>query len=435
MKNNFNYLGMISSPIFFQLNEEETLFEHIFERYVQLEDNRDDLKQDLGIQNRNSNQIEINIEPSDDQQQERSVSMCSKSKQRNKKDSRRGRKYGKKEKILDLGSDIEGQRSDNRSVSIVKNTFNFLIDQSLTSLNSSKDNNNSTTGYVLWSITPFFIKWLLYEPTAEVFRSGRSNCLLKRSSIEILEEKERSSSQLEDTPYIEIPPLLNLRPIFNDGSNREDPKICVIELGSGVSAILPMVLGNYVDYYIGTDQNGILNKLKYNIRENLSEVTLRDIYSKTLKINQYDERISVLDENDKHDEISDMKKPKLYLEIESIDWETFKLDNKSVSKLYPSLETIKRIETKTVYMLAMDVIYNDFLIKPFLNTIKQLRDYYLEDDRNGSVKVVILIGVHLRSQEVVSTFLEQAIGEETWNVYSIDTLEWKKSRFNLYMIK
>ena len=430
----------ISSLQFFQLDK-DTFFEHIFERYVRLEDNINNLKQDLGIQNRDYNKIEIDIEPSDDQQQYIASIKNNASKQQNKEISRRRKRGGgrtrrgrKTEQASAINLDIE-EGVDTIPVSIIRNTFNFIIDQSLTSLNSSKDNNNSTTGYVLWSITPFFIKWLLYEPTAEPFRSGISNYPLKGES---LGEKEMDTLTIMDNPCIQIPSILNLCSVHNkeiDRNSTDDCNKCVIELGSGISGILPIVLGNYVDYYVGTDQRGILPKLKYNIKENCSQVTLRDIYSKSLNLKPCDDSISVLEENSRYNEKREIKKPRLNLEIECIDWETFKLDNKTISNVYPSLATIKQIEKKTVYIIAMDVIYNDFLIKPFLNTIKQLRDYYLEGDKNGLTNVVILIGVHLRSQEVVTTFLEHAIEKKTWTVYSIDILEWKTSRFNLYMIK
>lgn len=428
----------MSSLQFFQLNK-DTLFEHIFERYVRLENNINNLKQDLGIQNRNLNQIEINIEPSDEQQQYIASIKNNKNKQQIKKNLRRGRKKrsGKREQELEINPDTQKAlgTTGTASISIVKNTFNFIVDQSLTCLNSSRDNNNSTTGFVLWSITPFFLKWLLYDPTANAFRSGISNYLLGRES---LEEEEIDTPLKKDNPHVQISSILNLQSISNKEiakNSKEGHKKCVIELGSGISGILPIVLGNYVDYYIGTDQQGILNKLKYNIKENCSQITLREIYSKSLNIEPCDDDSSIVEKNDTDTERKAPERPKLFLEIECIDWETFKLDTESISSLYPSLDTMKQLESKTVYIVAMDVIYNDFLIKPFLNTIQQLRDYYLEDDNNKSATVIILIGVHLRSQEVVITFLEQAIERDIWSVYSIDTLEWKKSRFNLYMIK
>ena len=101
--------------------EEETLYEYIFERYMELESNIGQLSQDLGIQSRNQSAVEIDIFNEE------------KSKVQN------------------------------------KDAFTLTIEQSLTSLNSSQDNNNSTTGYVLWTTSCFMIKWLLYLSLIHIY--------------------------------------------------------------------------------------------------------------------------------------------------------------------------------------------------------------------------------------------------------------------------
>lgn len=382
------------APILFHLDE-ESLYEHIFERYVQLENGIGDLKQDLGIQNRSNNQIEINIEPTE-------VDSTGNGKKRAGKALRKKRKY--KEKTVVTGT-------------VIKNTFNLVIDQSITSLNSSKDNNNSTTGYVLWSITPFFIKWLLYSPSAEMFRSGMKDVHIKYSRDEEGQETEPNCITKMDIPYI-----LNVK--NKSGEN----KVNIIELGSGISGILPITLGNYVDKYIVTDQRGILSKLKENITGNISQLPLRSVKSSSLGMDD-----TPSSDSSDEDELTMIRriKPQLCLEVEPIDWETFILNTTTEMRLYPYLQEIKKESTGTIYVLAMDVIYNDFLIKPFLESIKQLQNYYSTSQQT----VVCLVGIHLRSQEVVTSFLEQAVIEEELNVFSIDTQEWEQSRFNLYMIR
>lgn len=382
-------------PILFHLDE-SSLYEHIFERYVQLENGIDELKQDLGIQNRHDNQIEINIEPWENMLKKEGT-------QTNRKTGRvlRKRRNHKNNEITDT--------------CIIENTFNLAIDQSITSLSSSKDNNNSTTGYVLWSITPFFIKWLLYSPSGEVFRSGIKD-------IPIIYSKDDEQKIDNDVTAMNIPSLLNTK-------NQSGGKVSVVELGSGISGILPITLGNYVDKYIATDQRGILNKLKENITGNMSQLPLRSVKSVTLGIDD-----TPKSDNSNDDELvvtARRIKPRLSLEVQSIDWETFKLNQTTQSTLYPYLEEIKHEGAGTVYVLAMDVIYNDFLIKPFLETIKQIQAYYTDSQQT----VVCLVGIHLRSQDVVTSFLEQAVIEEELNVFSVDTPEWEHSRFNLYMIK
>lgn len=384
----------MTTPVLFHLDE-SSLYEHIFERYVQLEHGIDELKQDLGIQNRHDNQIEINIEPWVDTLKKGSKPLSKKAGRASRK-----KRNHKNDEATDTGT--------------ITNTFNLVIDQSITSLNSSKDNNNSTTGYVLWSITPFFIKWLLYSPSGEMFRYGMKD-------VPIIYSKDDEQKIDNDITNLDIPSLLNTK---NDSR-----KASVIELGSGISGILPITLGNYVDKYIATDQRGILNKLKENITGNMSQLPLRSVKSVTLGMDDIP-----LSDNTNDDELVAIPrriKPRLCLEVQPIDWETFNLNQTTESKLYPYLEEIKHEGAGTVYVLAMDVIYNDFLIKPFLETIKQLQSYYTDSQQT----VVCLVGIHLRSQEVVTTFLEQAVIEEELNVFSVDTQEWEHSRFNLYMIK
>lgn len=375
--------------------DDESLYEHIFERYVRLENGIDDLKQDLGIQNRNNSQLEVTIAPTE-------AYFDDHKRKRNKKKNIRNSKKG----------DVQ------LDTSTITNTFELVIDQSFTSLNSSRDNNNSTTGYVLWSITPFFIEWLLYSPSSRLFRTGG---MFYRN-----EEHNDENNTVHSPNY--IPGLLNLN---------KDTKTSIIELGSGISGILSIVLGNYVDTYIGTDQRGILNKLKQNIEQNIQQLSLRTVESQTLNLITPELVRGRDNEEDNEEDITTInrkRKPRIQLEIEPLDWETFQLNDKTAPNLYPYLDKIKSDGTETVYILALDVIYNDFLIKPFIHTLKQLLHFYRQPQ--GSIKdVACLVGIHLRSQEVVTEFLEQAVIEEKLSIWSVNCLEWSQSRFNLYLIK
>ncbi|EHN01234.1 YLR137W-like protein [Saccharomyces cerevisiae x Saccharomyces kudriavzevii VIN7] len=211
--------------------DEDTIYEHVFERYMQLEAQCGTLPQDLGIQDRSKGVLELAIEPL--------------SRQR-KKRVRRRNKTGLIEE--DLGVAVD--------------SYHVSIEQSISSLHSSRDNDNSTTGYVVWSTTPFFINWLLYSGSAAPFRLGTQVEVVNGSSCE--------------GHTLELPKLINL-----SGTDRS--KRGILELGAGISGILPVILGNFVDVYVSTDQRGILNKLKHNIRENLSQLTRRQCVSRTLQ--------------------------------------------------------------------------------------------------------------------------------------------------------
>lgn len=336
--------------------DEETLYDHICERYMELNANADDLKQDLGIENKEINCLEIDIEPD--------VSIIDSKKSR--------RRRNKKVENFD--------------------SFSFNIDQSITSLYSSQDNNNSTTGYVLWSTTPFFIKWLLYSEGSLPLREGMDVDLVNREG------------------------QYHLPAIFNNKKTDHGQKVGIIELGTGISSILTLILSNYVDRYLATDQRGILNKLKSNIKENLIQLNKRKCVSATLQVDQTEI-------------VEDLSTQRIVrLETDVLDWETFQLVNANEDK-YPYLQAIKQ-DCKTVYIMAMDVIYNEYLIEPFLGTLKRLRDYYMV----GGSKVVCLVGMHMRSEGVVTEFLETAILEYDLPIKYVDDMAWNTSRHSLYII-
>ncbi|ANB10995.1 Rkm5p [Sugiyamaella lignohabitans] len=91
------------------------------------------------------------------------------------------------------------------------------IKQSLSMLNSSQE--SSTTGAVIWKVSPLFADWLLTETS-----------LFNKTIV--------NSSQT------------------------------VVELGTGVAGIVAATLGQKVGRYIATDQEHILKLLSYNIENN-----------------------------------------------------------------------------------------------------------------------------------------------------------------------
>lgn len=356
--------------------DEDTLYEHLFDRYVGLERNVDELKQDLGIQERSSTRIEIDFEPPVLQEVELT---------KEKKGTSRKKKSRSK---------TEGER------------YNLVIEQSITDLKSTVSNNNSTTGYVLWSSTPFFINWLLYNEGALPFREG--------SDVTVL----GSFSELDDAKNtISIPSLYS-----------KEKKVGILELGTGISPLLSVILANHVDEYVCTDQRGILNKLKSNIRENLSEINKRECISKTLNIsNEYEEeenKSSTIADINENKIIHRKNKSSVCIEVEELDWEKF-----SSKVPHPYLERLSN-ENDTVYIIAMDVIYNEYLIEPFLQTLSQLRKHFI----NASTEVRCIIGIHLRSQDITTQFLEHAITQQKLQLYHVVDSTIEGSRFAFYYI-
>ncbi|QLQ82358.1 hypothetical protein HG537_0H01190 [Torulaspora globosa] len=312
--------------------EGEFIDEHICERYIELESRTETLKQDLGIVNSGVTTIDVDFEPS--------VTAKRKSKKRDPNEGLSDRYY-------------------------------LEISQAITSLHSSKDNDNSTTGFVLWSTTPFFIRWLLYDPEARPFRAG---------------------GYVGD---VAIPPILS-------------SSTAVVELGGGTSGILPIVLGNYVAAYICTDQKGLINGMKSNITRNLLQLNKRRCVSKSLQI-------------DSSPNPADTK-PTVNLETIPLDWENPHLDN------LPEIQLASNCST--IYIVAMDVIYNDYLIDPFLETLSGLLQHF----QSRNINIHCLIGVHMRAQEVVTDFLNKAMLQYNLPVHYIDCDAIRASRFSIYFI-
>ncbi|AQZ15895.1 RKM5 (YLR137W) [Zygosaccharomyces parabailii] len=317
----------------------DNIHEHIFERYTQLVSLSDEVSQDLGIHQK-TNIVHVDIEPP-------------------------LHARNKREKLNCLES------------------YNFIIEQSLSGLYSSS-NGNSTTGYVLWSTTPAFIQWLLYDPNAYELRKGGS---VKTIGTSIARSIPAMFSGKQSTG--------------------------IVELGSGVSGILPVILGNHVDYYICTDQRGILNKMKHNIRENISQLNRRHCLSQSMGITSGEDR-------------EEPAGNAVNLEIMLLDWEKFQLKD---GTCYPDLYFLAQ-KSSTVYIVAMDVIYNDFLIDPFLKTLSQIRDYFIQK----KMQTHCLIGIHLRAEDMVANFLEKAVLQYRLPVNHVVDSFLESTRFSLYYI-
>ncbi|QHS74874.1 S-adenosylmethionine-dependent methyltransferase [Saccharomyces paradoxus] len=360
------------------LLDEETIYEHVFERYMQLEGQSGKLPQDLGIQDRSGCVLEIAIEPS-------------------------GLESGKKKKRVRRRNKADAFEED-REVAV--DSYHVSVEQSISSLHSSRDNGNSTTGYVLWSTTPFFINWLLYNASAAPFRLG--------TQVEVVRGSPCEGHMLE------LPKLIDL-------TGADHSKRCILELGAGIAGILPVVLGNFVDIYVSTDQKGILNKLKDNIMENLSQLTRKQCISESLRL-----ELPTLEPVDNGATATKSALPKstLNLEVAALDWEKINLQDKKTHSLHPELSLIGET-CSSVYVIAMDVIYNEYLIDPFLKTLEQLKHWFRI---TYSLQFHALVGIHLRSQEVTTLFLEKAIIEHDFTVYDIIDQVLQESRFNFYLI-
>lgn len=378
---------------------DDILFEHIIDRYVSLESNNSKLKQDLGIHDPNTQSINISFSPKD-------IKLVKK--------KRRGKNNANIIKEDESSCEIDNMRNSM--------SFDFSIQQSISGLKSD-NNSSSTTGFVVWSTLLYFVDWLLYDTNqiSTLFCNGGN------ASIIGLDEKE-------STVHITIPGILN-----------QNERIGIIELGSGIAGILPIVLGNFVSSYIATDQKAILNTLKNNITENISQINRKECQSKSLDMLDSNSDVENIDNNSNEMKQTSNRryktrkiKEKVSIEVTSLDWEKFQIFNSTSKKdtLLPASaskypELFQLVEDSTaVYIVAIDVIYNDYLIDPLLQTLSQI--FQLCKLKN--IKAYCLMGIQLRAQDVVSDFLEKAITEYTMQAYYLDDESMRQSRFSFYLL-
>ncbi|KAF1344283.1 hypothetical protein BDV97DRAFT_305419 [Delphinella strobiligena] len=165
----------------------------------------------------------------------------------------------------------------------------FTIKQSPAVLNSTRE--GGTTGAVVWKVTPRFATWL----------SSPSNI------------------------------------IFTTGLLSQDAT--VLELGSGIAGIVPVLLAPKIARYIASDQSYALKLLKENVDSNSPIQVGSRAQQKTPR------RVKV--------------EPARNITVVPLDWETD--DVESLLKTNGANEGLD-------LLLACDCIYNYALIKPFVQT-------------------------------------------------------------------
>lgn len=299
------------------LEDEDLIYQHINERYSLMNDNSDSINQDLGIINNKTESITIEID------------------------------YKKENN----SSDEKKKRS---KISLANYTIE--LKQSLTSLKSNV-NGNSTTGFVVWQSTQFFLSWLLNQ-----------------NGLDFLGWKDKQSD--------------------------------FIELGSGINCSNSVILSNYCkDFFISTDQKGILNKLEENSRSNLKEI---QVYNKSCKFlnetqikdgnNQNKQKLFISKSLKINEFLLDLPYRNLFhYEIEHLDW----CDDMTYNEFINNNGQMIISTDSKLMILAVDVIYNEFLIIPFLKTIKKLLIY-----KPSSEALVVL---QLRDESIIIDFLFESL--------------------------
>jgi len=200
-------------------------------------------------------------------------------------------------------------------------TYDFAIKQSPGILQSTRE--GGTTGAAVWRLSPILASWI----------SSPDNVLFKNGFL------EQSSS--------------------------------VLELGSGIAGLVPIMLGPKVDRYVATDQQYALKLLQENIRDNLSIVSGSSHGKRKPR-------------KDGHH----INPP----EVIALDWESDDID---------SFLNVNGIKNGVDLVFASDCVYNYALIEPFVQTCVEVCRKKSSHDK----PTICLVAQQLRQPDVMEDFL------------------------------
>ena len=145
----------------------------------------------------------------------------------------------------------------------------------------------------------------------------------------------------------------------------------IVELGCGISGLIGLSMAPLLARYILTDQSYVVKHLKHNIAAN-APLTLFGVARKGESRAKF--------------------RPRRVLDILTLDWET-----DSAINIRNALED----RGDVTMLVACDCIYNDFLIKPFVQMCLEI--CALHSQGQSQAPTIILVAQQLRSDEI---FLE-----------------------------
>ncbi|KAJ5811249.1 hypothetical protein N7447_007480 [Penicillium robsamsonii] len=252
------------------------------------------------------------------------------------------------------------------SVEISINGNEYITHQSPSLLSSHRA--GGTTGAVLWKITPLFAEWVT-NPSNPLW----TNALLSRTST-------------------------------------------VVELGTGISALVALVLAPSVRHYIATDQEYVRKLFRTNLDANASVSVSSSNSSNKGKGKSKGSKSS------KSKPTSFPAKPVNNISFTTLDWETDQAA--SLKECMDSDGTHGQNgeeegdEDKGFdLLLSCDCIYNEALVAPFVRTcaeICRLRPAYVaasEEQSSRRKPTVCIIAQQQRSPDVFETWLRETMRE------------------------
>lgn len=243
-------------------------------------------------------------------------------------------------------------------------SFDYIsldIQQSISLFTSKQE--TSTTGAMVWRVSVFFTEWLL----------NIANGYIVDEDLEI-ESWKINGIQIDSSATIAQLPKLNL---FSQPLQSWD----VIELGCGIGGLAAAAIGPQVNSYIATDHlTSIIKTANLNVQNN-NDKSITNIHCM------------------------------------EYDWETPSLGIEELQRVF-GLNGDNN-ESRPLIILALDTVFNEFLIPHFLNAIVALAKTLRP--RNAHV----IIGQQVRDPEIMESFMSQFVrrahddGSKCFDVWAV----------------
>lgn len=169
-------------------------------------------------------------------------------------------------------------------------------------------------------------------------------------------------------------------PLFTHGILSSSSSI--LELGSGSAALLGLTLGARVGKFILSDQEYVLKLIRKNLDENLPVITKTTgtLSKRRGKAKKTTDNIHIPD-----------------ISAVSLDWETDSVRH------HPTLSTCASFSV----VIACDTIYNEALVKPFVDTCIDVCSLpHRETTPIDVIPTIIIVAQELRSPDVFEHWLE-----------------------------
>ena len=186
-------------------------------------------------------------------------------------------------------------------------------------------------------------------------------------------------------------------PLFERGVL--DSESIILELGSGISGLVPSILGPNVGKVVATDQQYIIRRLQENIASNTAQIKKKMPNRKTNKVSFYASNIEVL----------------------PLDWETDDITGFLRSNA---------LEAGVDAVVACDCIFNYALIGPLVQTCIDICKARRSSEKYAEVRdrlSLCIIAQQLRQPEVFEQWLEAFMAAfHVWRIQNSMFMEASK---------